>query len=260
MFELVVQGLVKEPDVTGALFSWTAQVYPKYSIPKLQNQRKVGKIDINLRQTPTNTQVVIQIPVAGTKIQASVIAAILLTLTRVSVYDAKIRLTQVVESGKDHTAKILANAAKIYTQHFSSDKRGSQVDLLEKLEQLVSQKKSITLGTFTLGGNFYNSAHIILTQGRRDVNLLGKYQIHNTLGVGGLSFPQEKLTDLLGDKRITLMLDGDKGGLALRDKVCGLFPETIDYVVNLRRGTSVEDLSKDQLLTAISEKQPYLRP
>ena len=258
VLQINVKGSVKEPDITGALFSWSAEAYPKFSIAKLQNNRKVGKIEIDVKYNheKNQTSALVQVPVMGTRLQTSIIASILETLPKISVYQIKVRIREIIASSKDYSAKLIKRSLQIFKTCFAQEDMIS-TDILQKLEQLVSQKKATTLGTFTLGSGFKDAETIFIVEGRRDVALLSKIHVHNSLGVGGINYNPESLAELVGDKKVVIMCDGDKGGSLLKQSLITNLGDKVKYLVELSSNTSVEDLNLDQLRNYIKNKKPY---
>lgn len=260
-YKIILEGTfnsaIKECDVTGAIFAWTNDLLEgKMSISRLQSKNHVGKIGITTAPLGAlKTKLSIEVPYNGGRDEASVLAATLALLPKIGVGEGQFNSVKIITSKKDLSYQILTKAKQIYDTAFTGDE--TYCDPLQKLREVVSQKPVITMGNLTLGGAFRSSASVIVVEGRKDVLQLAKAKIYNTIGVGGLNFEPEQLAIHVEGKSLTVMVDGNKGGKAVFDKLEARFKGQITHVVNLQEGLDVQDLQPDRLRQVLQEKKPY---
>lgn len=253
-FKGVVKGKVDQKDVSGALFRHSEQVYPKLAIVALQAKGRVGKVgvDVNYDSSKGKTMVALDIPFNGSRVQASVLSSVIETLEKVSFYEATFELRLVQEQGSDRSAAILQRAHQVYATAFPNK---AIIDPVSKLQQLVSKSKyTINSDGFIMGATFKTSSEIILVEGKNDVQALATACINNTLGLGGLHYDAQKLSALLAGKSLTLMFDGNKGGLAVTDRVISEHGDKVRFKVRVKDGVDVEDLKDHQIRRYLEDK------
>jgi DNA primase len=92
---------------------------------------------------------------------------------------------------------------------------------------------------------------IIVTEGRADVINLLKNGVSNVIGMNGTKLPKE-IAVLGKDKSITLLLDGDRGGILIARNA--IDNAKIDYVAFAPDGKEVEQLTDKEILQALRRK------
>ncbi|MGN1185781.1 MAG: DNA primase, partial [Methanobrevibacter wolinii] len=84
------------------------------------------------------------------------------------------------------------------------------------------------------------------------LNLL-KYGIKNTVAVEGVNVPKS-IADLTKKRTVTVFVDGDRGGELILKEL--LQVGDVDFVTRAPVGKEVEDLEKDEVITALRDKTP----
>ena len=252
----MVQGRIQQPDITGALFRHSSQIYPRLGLAELQSRGILGKINlgINFDAAQKQSKITIDLPFNGSRAQASVMIAVIQCLDKISLYPASLELRKIEQTGTDRSNSILKRAHHVYGTSFPLK---TSVDPLTKLEQLVSKKPVITLDKFTLGPTFKTTSDVILLEGRNDVLALNEADISNTLGVGGITYDQPKLIQLIKGKCLTLMFDGNAGGKALTEKILQDVGKSVKYVVNLKFEENVEEFCPSVIRQKLKSKTRY---
>jgi 5S rRNA maturation endonuclease (ribonuclease M5) len=259
IFEFVVEGVVKESDVIGSLLTLVTATHGDYNITKLQSAQKLGKVSVVFLQNKDKEKSygLIKVGCNLEKYDISVLSSIIETINKVGLYSCKIILKQIELSEKISYQKILKRAIEIHNLKFDQNSEG-EPDLKRALENLHSSAKATAVGSFTMGSRFNDSDSILLVEGRRDILVLNSCGITNTLAVGGVDFSQSELVELAKNKQITTFFDGDSGGDELRRRVSKLVK--VDYEITPPRGTSVEDLKKNEVYELIKNRTVYKEP
>lgn len=239
---------LKQSDVIGTLLTYTAEVSTDFNLAKLQNLKKIGKIQYYWDNTLGRGY--IKLPITANKLEVSLLSSIIETIKKISVYNVKINLVNIEQSQKVYSTEILKRATEIYNTGFSKDICGK--DLQSRLEELVNMKKILSIGEYVIGADFYDSETVYVVEGRRDVQTLANFGILNTIGVNGLNFNIDELKKMLEKKRLIAFFDADVGGNAIYSKLSKDLE--FSYQVILAPKSSVEDLTKKEILDAISNK------
>lgn len=267
LFDVKIDGPAEESDLLGALLAQSTTLFQEYSISKLQQKKKVGKLAFHLRKEKDSsgnikaTVGTIEIPLNMERMESSLFCAILQIIKKVGSHNAQLKLSRVVDSYSAKRYSVLNRAKDIYLGVFEKGV-GSQSELEELKQSLrlaLDKAKPFTVGSFILGPDYYDQSNAIILEGRADVNTLFKAGIGNTIGVGGLDYDEESLIKLMENKTGILFLDGDRGGQLLAQKLSNLIPKlNIKYKVSTPKNSSVEDLSKKEILTLLQERSPWV--
>jgi len=109
----------------------------------------------------------------------------------------------------------------------------------------------IGLDKIPAGPDIEKAEEVILVEGRADVINLVKHGIKNAIGVGGTSVPLA-LKPLCANKKVTVFLDGDRGGDLILKKL--LHVVDIDFVARAPLGREVEELAGKEIIKALRLK------
>lgn len=262
-FYFSIAGAVKEHDIIGSLCSTVASILPSYDIIALQTNKKVAQLKIDLfehKVEKTNKIMTVGTLYVETNLDIldnSILSALIEMVGKVHIYDSKF-LYKGHESTKEHNmAELVKRSKELYVLFNGNQKpdirKGIKNTVLEGLENI----KSKTLGAYTLGAEFHSSESIFIVEGRSDVLNLAEANYHNTIGIGGNSFVQSEIEELLRTKKLTLFMDADSGGHKNLLKLARVLD--IIYTVPLEPGKKVQDLTKKELLEAIKNKQLFIK-
>jgi DNA primase len=91
-------------------------------------------------------------------------------------------------------------------------------------------------------------------EGRADVLNLLKNNVKNAVAIGGTSV-QKELIELTEGKKVTVFLDGDRGGDLILKKLKQLI--NIDNVIRAPEGKEVEELTKKEIYKLLRDKESH---
>jgi DNA primase len=94
---------------------------------------------------------------------------------------------------------------------------------------------------------------IIVVEGRADVLTLLENRVNNVIGMNGTKLPKDVI-ELSKSKKITLFLDGDRGGKLIAKNV--IENANIDFVAFAPDGKEVEELNGKEILASLRKKIP----
>jgi DNA primase len=256
VLQFLIDGPAKEVDIVGSVMTLSAAMLPEYSIMKLQNTNLLGKLVVALQSTSTNKiRGILKIPSNLDRADTCILIAIIESIKKVHLYDSVFKFKEVVPTEKNNTTLWLKRALEIYNSAFQQMQDDSATNLKRTLLEMTSAKKAISYKSFTLGSRFHEADHIIVVEGKNDVEALAQCNINNVLGLGGYNFKEKDLEELLKSKKITLFTDGDQGGLAIIRKLSELYD--IEYIIQTPKTKKVEELKKREILDLMKEKKIF---
>ncbi|WP_227353453.1 DNA primase DnaG [Haladaptatus salinisoli] len=254
--DITADGVVERSDVVGAIFGQTEGLLgDDLDLRDLQQSSKVGRIDVHVESEQGQSFGTITIASSLDKVETAILAASLETIERVGPCRASVSVGNIEDVRAAKRREVVDRAKELLSSSFDESVMTSR-EILEEVRQSVRVEDIAEYEGFPAGPNVTDSNAIIVVEGRADVLTLLRYGVKNAIAVEGTNVP-DAVAELTQDRTTTAFLDGDRGGdLILREleQVAD-----VDYVAVAPPGRSVEDLSRDEVMTALREKRPFDR-
>jgi len=251
----VIQGVVERHDVIGAIFGQTEGLFPKeFELRELQKSGKIGRIDISLKSEKDKTEGKIVAPSSLDRAETALIAAAMESVDRVGPCEAKIIIRKISDVRVDKREQILRRAKELMRDWVVTDSQDIE-KLLTQVSQQDKKIKAVSYGRekLTATPNISKAKKILVVEGRADVNNLLRAGITNVIALEGVKVPKT-IINMVKRKEVTAFLDGDRGGdLILKELLQVAKP---NYVARAPRGKEVEDLTPEEIKTALAQSVP----
>jgi DNA primase len=247
--KLTAKGVVEKPDVIGAVFGQTEGLLGEdLELRELQKNGKIGRIDVELSVSESQTTGTIQIPTSLDKSETTLIAAAIETIERIGPCDAKVEIEKVDDIRSSKREFVLKRAKELLGGMGSVDSR----ELESELTTSVRAAKIIEWGDEKLpAGPDMDNEEIIIVEGRADILNLLKYGVKNAISMNGASLPKS-IAELSKAKKLTMFVDGDRGGiLNAKDAVAH---SRIEFIAQAPAGKEVEELAGKEILSCLRAK------
>ena len=245
-------GLAERPDVIGAVFGQTEGLLgPNLELRELQKAGRIGRIEVQLESKNGKSRGTILIPSSMSKSETALVAAAVETIDRVGPSESKIRIESIKDVRSTKRDYIMNRAKELLKElvHSQPDAQEMTVEIPEDVR--ASDVEIYGSDKLPGGPDFDNSEEIIIVEGRADVVNLLKYGIRNTIALNGAKLPRS-LPKLVADKKVTLFVDGDRGGdLIVKNLTKKL---SIDLTVKAPDGKEVEELTQKEILMSLRGK------
>jgi len=245
-------GLAERPDVIGAVFGQTEGLLgPNLELRELQKAGRIGRIEVQLESKNGKSRGTILIPSSMSKSETALVAAAVETIDRVGPSESKIRIESIKDVRSTKRDYIMNRAKELLKElvHSQPDAQEMTVEIAEDVR--ASDVEIYGSDKLPGGPDFDNSEEIIIVEGRADVVNLLKYGIRNTIALNGAKLPRS-LPKLVADKKVTLFVDGDRGGdLIVKNLTKKL---SIDLTVKAPDGKEVEELTQKEILMSLRGK------
>ena len=234
-------GPVEKPDVIGAIFGQTEGLLgSELEIRDLQKEGKIGRIEVETESSGGKTKGSI----------TSLIAAAIETIDRVGPTEAKITIGRIEDVRGNKRDYILERAKKLL--------EGMQNTNSKEISGIVKTgtraMKVQAYGADELpAGDIDSEEEVIVVEGRADVINLLENRVYNVIGMNGTKLPKT-IIELSKSKKITLFLDGDRGGQLIAKNV--MDNANISYIAFAPDGKEVEELSGKEILASLRKKIP----
>ncbi len=149
--------------------------------------------------------------------------------------------------------EIIERAAELLKEWDQKSLDASEIE--EKIDTDIRLGEIITWGPENLpaGPDIEEEEELIIVEGRADVLNLLRIGIKNTIAVQGTSIPKS-IIELAKNKRVTVFLDGDRGGDLILKELSQLID--IDHIARAPEGYEVEELTRKQLIKYLQKKRP----
>jgi len=252
-------GTVEKPDVIGAVFGQTEGLLgPDMELRELQKTGRVGRIDVNLKNTNGKTSGLIIIPSSLDSAETALIAACIETIERVGPCNAKIFIEKIEDVRTVKRKYVIDRAKELLGKMFEEGFPDSR-QISEQIKEAVRSSEISVYKGLPAGPTVDTYDSIIIVEGRADVINLLRNGIKNVIAIEGTSIPQT-IVKLSKEKIATAFLDGDRGGDLILKEL--LATSDIDFVTKAPKGKEVEDLSKKEIFKLLREKIPMdqIRP
>ena len=248
-----IEGVVEKHDVIGAIFGQTEGLFPKeFELRELQKSGKIGRIDINLRSSKDMTKGEIIAPSSLDRAETALIAAAMETVDRVGPCESKINIESITDVRVDKRKQIVERAKELMRDWVVKD--GQEIEqLLDEVQKEDKKVKAVHYGRerLTASPDISKSDEIIVVEGRADVNNLIKSGVTGVIAMEGVKVPNT-IKNLANKKEVTAFLDGDRGGDLILQELKQVAPTT--YVARAPRGKEVEELSPEEIQSALDKK------
>lgn len=244
-------GPVEKPDVIGALFGQTEGLLGnELEIRELQKEGKIGRIEVETESAGGKTTGKIFIPTALDQSETSLIAAAIETIDRVGPTEAKITVEKIEDVRGNKRDYIIERAKKLLE---SIDGSASSREISDTLKTASRTSRVQEYGEDKLPAGDITGEEIIVVEGRADVINLLDNRVNNAICMNGTKLPKT-IIELSKSKKITLFLDGDRGGRLIAKNV--IENANIDYVAFAPDGKEVEELNGKEILASLRKKIP----
>ncbi|MEM4625253.1 MAG: DNA primase DnaG [Candidatus Pacearchaeota archaeon] len=244
-------GPVEKPDVIGAIFGQTEGLLgSELEIRDLQNEGKIGRIEVETEPSNGKTIGKIFIPTALDQSETSLIAAAIETIERVGPTEAKI-VVEKIEDVRGNKREYIIERAKKLMESIDGSASSREISNLIKASSRISKLQEY--GEEKLPAGDLSGEEIIVVEGRADVINLLENRVYNVIGMNGTKLPRE-IIELSKNKKITLFLDGDRGGRLIAKNV--IDNANIDFVAFAPDGKEVEELNGKEILASLRKKIP----
>jgi hypothetical protein len=251
---ITADGVVERSDVVGAIFGQTEGLLgDDLDLRDLQQTSKVGRIDVEIESEAGQSFGHVTIATSLDRVETSILAASLETITRVGPCRSEVRVTEIEDVREAKRREVVERAKELLAESFDESIMTSS-EILDEVRESVRVEDITEYEGLPAGPRVQDSDAIIVVEGRSDVLTLLKYGIKNAVAVEGTNVP-DAIADLTQGRTVTTFLDGDRGGeLILRELVQ---VGDVDYVAFAPKSRSVEDLGRPEVMSALRDKVPY---
>ncbi len=245
------EGPLEKPDVIGALFGQTEGLLgTELEMRELQKEGKIGRIDVDLEVVDGKSVGEIRLPSALDKSETTLIAAALETIDRIGPTEAKIEIMKIEDVRGEKRGFILERAKKLL-EHLEGKEGIGEMSKVLKEESRAAKIQEY--GDERLPAGDLSGEEIIVVEGRADVVNLLKNRVNNVIGMNGTKLPAE-IAKLGKEKKLTLFVDGDRGGKLIAKNVSD--NANIAFIAVAPDGKEVEELVGKEILMALRKRVP----
>jgi len=251
-----VYGIIESKDVIGTILKSGSSYLGQYSLEQLQQDRKIGRIDINISQNKHKglTSGEIKIPVNLDKFGTSILAAGIECIEKIASFKTIFVTDRIEDCEINIKKKVLKNAKSILNTKFRFEDESEEeiIDLATNLKKNMQQRKYIELeDNMFAGDEFQESENVYVVEGAADIARLSSFGLNNSISCNGTVVPTS-LIEKLKNKVVTLVTDQDRGGQMIREKFKSLLPKF--YVVDLPALQTIEKINRNTLFKYLKGK------
>ncbi len=251
--DIRASGVVERSDVVGAIFGQTEGLLgDDLDLRDLQESSKVGRIDVEINSEGGRSYGTVTVASGLDRVETAVLAAALETIDRIGPCRAEFEVRDLEDVRAAKRRKVVDRATDLLAE-FEETALSSR-ELVEEVRQNVRVEDITAFEGVPAGPRVAESDAIIVVEGRADVLQLLKYGIKNAVAVEGTDVP-DAVADLTRERTVTAFLDGDRGGDLILEELAQV--GSVDHVAFAPAGRSVENLSREEVLSALREKTPY---
>lgn len=243
------EGALEKPDVIGALFGQTEGLLgADLEMRELQKEGKIGRIEVFLERDGKRTIGRIKIPTALDQSETTLIAAAIETIERIGPCDSQIEVEKIEDVRGSKRDYILERAKKLMKAiEGSSDSREISKEIKESTRIAGIEK----YGEEELPCGDISGEEIVVVEGRADVINLLKAGVNNVIAMNGTKLPNT-IKELGKEKKLTLFVDGDRGGKLIIQNV--LDNAEVKYIAVAPDGKEVEELTGKEVLVGLRKR------
>ena len=251
--QITANGVVERSDVVGAIFGQTEGLLgDELEIRELQESSKLGRIDVEIDSEGGKSFGEVTIASGLDRVETAILAASLETIERVGPCRATVEVVDLEDVRQAKRREVVERATSLL-EEFDDSVLSSQ-ELIEAVRRRARTERITEFEGYPAGPRAADSDAIIVVEGRSDVLQLLKYGIKNAVAVEGTDVP-EAIARLTSERTVTAFLDGDRGGELILKELAQV--GNVDYVAFAPTGTSVEDLSREDVMAALREKVEF---
>ncbi len=247
--KFIAEGVVEKPDVIGAIFGQSEGLLgEELELRELQKRGKIGRIDATLEVNESKTIGKIEIPTSIDKAETTIIAAAIETIDRIGPCDAKFEIESIEDVRSSKREYIIERAKKLL------EKLDVDMPELREIEQdIVNHKKTSKIREYgrellSAGPDIEKASEIIVVEGRADVLNLLRCGIKNVISMNGTVLPKT-IKDLSKEKKITLFVDGDRGGVLIA--MDAINNANVALIARAPDGKEVEELTEKEIIICL---------
>ncbi len=254
--DIRANGVVERSDVVGAIFGQTEGLLgEELDLRTLQRTSKLGRIDVEIESEGGTSFGRVTIASGLDQVETAVLAAALETLTRVGPCRATLEVTEIEDVRAAKRNRVVDRATELLGTAFD-DASMTTDELIEEVRRNIRVADVTEYEGFPAGPRVADGDAVIVVEGRSDVVTLLRYGIKNAVAVEGTNVPDE-IAALTHERTTTTFLDGDRGGDLILKELMQV--GDVDYVAFAPAGKSVEDLTRQEVTTALRDKTPAER-
>ncbi|KUO39524.1 MAG: hypothetical protein AVW05_04345 [Hadesarchaea archaeon DG-33] len=250
--KIEASGVVERPDVVGAIFGQTEGLLgDELDLRELLKTGRIGRLKVDISSNHGKSSGTIMIPSSLDRVETSIIAAALETISRVGPCEATIKVER-IEDVRDAKRRFIVERAKEILDFVEKAAPETQ-EIAERVKESVRLEEITEYEGLPAGPGVRDSDAAIIVEGRADVLNLLRAGIQNVIAIEGTSIPKAVI-DLSKDKTVTAFLDSDRGGDLILKEL--LQVADIDFVARPPQNSSVEDLTRKEIIKALQNKVP----
>lgn len=246
---LVAEGTLQRPDVIGAIFGQTEGLLgADLEMRDLQQEGKIGRIEVQLEKVGRQTNGTIKIPTAVDQSETTLIAAAIETIDRVGPCDATIEIEKIEDVRGSKRDYIIERAKKLMMQIEGS------TDSREIANEIKGSLRTGEIGEFgedKVACGDLSGKEVVIVEGRADVVNCLKNNVKNVVAMNGTKLPRG-ISELSERKEVTLFVDGDRGGRLIAQNV--VENAKVVYIASAPDGKEVEELTGKEILMNLRKK------
>jgi len=253
-----IKGVVDKHDIIGAIFGQSEGIIGEdLDLRELQGSGKIGRIEIELESRGGVTNGTLTIPSGSDMVETSILAATIEVVDKVGPCDAKFETAKIEDTRITKRKQIIDRAKSLLTRLVTEEIPDSQ-EIANEVRAEVRISEIIEYGPDRLpaGPHITDAEEIIVVEGRADVMNLLKYNIRNVVAMGGSKIPPS-IVELCKKREVIAFVDGDRGGELDLKRLLQI--AEIDYITRAPSGREVEELTKKEILAALSKKIPVVQ-
>lgn len=253
-----IKGVVDKHDIIGAIFGQSEGIIGEdLDLRELQGSGKIGRIEIELESRNGVTNGTLTIPSGSDMVETSILAATIEVVDKVGPCDAFFNTVKIEDTRITKRKQIIDRAKSLLSKLVTEEIPDSQ-EIANEVRSEVRTSEITEYGPDRLpaGPHIADTEEIILVEGRADVLNLLKYNIRNVVAMGGSKIPPA-VVELCRQKTVISFIDGDRGGELDLKRLLQI--AEIDYIARAPPGREVEELTKKEILAALSKKIPVVQ-
>ncbi|MHA1838963.1 MAG: DNA primase DnaG, partial [Candidatus Ranarchaeia archaeon] len=163
----------------------------------------------------------------------------------------------IIDVRKTKRKQIISKASSIL-RHWNETVSPESQEIADEIIKKVKIAPISKYGPESLpaGPGVNESDELIVVEGRADILNLLKCDIRNVVAVEGTKVPRSIAALTKMKSNVIAFLDGDRGGDMILKEL--LQVGKVDYVARAPKGKEVEDLTRKEIIKALSQKRPIV--
>ncbi|MEF8813830.1 MAG: DNA primase DnaG [Halovenus sp.] len=251
--EIRTSGVVERSDVVGAIFGQTEGLLGgELDLRNLKDASKVGHIDVDIESEGGRSYGTVTVASGLDRVETAVLAAALETIERVGPCRAECTVTDIEDARAAKRRKLVDRATELLAN--LEEATMTSDELVAAVRERARVEDVTTFEGMPAGPRVADSDAIIVVEGRADVRRLLRYGIKNAIAVEGTDVP-DAVAQLTKERTVTAFLDGDRGGDLVLEELAQV--GEVDYVAFAPADRSVEELEREEIVSALRRKLPY---